>query len=97
MEAALFYPIRVVWTFNVRRINGVESPCVLISVPKKKIKHAVDRVKVRRRIREAWRLQQPANVLPAVDVALTYVAQKVEDYHVIEAAVNKIICKLSEN
>lgn len=58
--SALAYPLRAVWQCNNRRNDG-DAPCkFLISVPKKRLRHAVDRVTMRRRIREAYRLNHAA-------------------------------------
>ncbi len=49
------YPYRVVWRLEE---PSVEPLKVLISVPKRLIRHAVDRNTIKRRTREAWRLQK---------------------------------------
>ena len=56
--SALAYPLRAVWK-RVDERPGREPLQFLISVPKKKLHHAVDRVQMRRRIREAYRLNRP--------------------------------------
>ena len=50
------YPVRVVFLAS----KAVEKPRiqVLMSVPKKKLKHAVDRNRVKRLLREAYRLNK---------------------------------------
>ena len=50
------------------RKPGGEAVQVLMSVPKRRLKHAVDRNRVKRQLREAWRLQQAevlGDALPA--------------------------------
>ena len=55
----LAYPLRAVARNNPRRKS--DAPVAfLISVPKKRLRHAVDRVRMRRLIREAYRLQKGA-------------------------------------
>ena len=53
----LCYPLRMVYGENPER--GGADVQFLISVPKKRLRRAVDRVKMRRRIREAYRLSRP--------------------------------------
>lgn len=70
---------------------------MLITVPKKKFRHAVDRVWLRRRIREAYRLNRDALVpatLPAdayIQMAFIYVGDKKVGYDVIEKKMRKLL------
>ena len=48
------FPLRAVY-LNKERAQGEEAVLVLISVPKKRFHHAVDRNRVKRQIREAYR------------------------------------------
>lgn len=91
------YPIKAVWRRNESR-NG--STQFLISVPKKKIRNAVDRVKIRRRIREAYRLNRSHLVLhdgsAPLDIAFIYLSDSSSSYPAIEKAVIKVLQKISE-
>lgn len=97
--SALTYPLRVVWRRNDQRPRGGEFQ-FLISVPKKKLRHAVDRVTMRRRIREAYRLNRA--LLPEVvegrkvDMAFVYVADGLVPYHMVERSVCKLLKRMSE-
>ncbi|MDE7410627.1 MAG: ribonuclease P protein component [Paramuribaculum sp.] len=80
-SSIMAYPWRCVWRVNNKRTGGINCPKFLISVPKKRRRHAVDRVKMRRRMREAYRLHK--HLLPAdvpVEMALIYVADKETPY-----------------
>lgn len=57
VEGALAYPLRAVWGENQKRSRG-DAVQFVASVPKKRLRHAVDRVLMRRRIREAYRLNR---------------------------------------
>jgi ribonuclease P protein component len=48
------FPLRAVYQMIERRDDHGPAQ-ILISVPKKRFKHAVDRNRVKRQIREAWR------------------------------------------
>lgn len=48
------YPLRAVW-MTTPRAEGAEPVQILISVPKKRFHHAVDRNRVKRQVREAYR------------------------------------------
>ncbi len=72
----------------------------MISVPKKRLRHAVDRVTMRRRIREAYRLARPLFPMPPgtrIDLAFTYVADKLRDYASIEHAMHKLLAKIQQS
>lgn len=62
--------------------NGLEYSRIMVSVPKRHFKRAVKRNLLKRRIREAYRLQK--ELLPAgVDMMIVFNAAEVADYAVI--------------
>ncbi|MDE6525964.1 MAG: ribonuclease P protein component [Muribaculaceae bacterium] len=95
----LVYPLRIVARRNPRRSS--DAPIAfLISIPKKRLRHAVDRVLMRRRTREAFRLNHHDFPLPEgekVDVALVYVANGLTPYPAVENAVKRLLKGLSEH
>lgn len=98
-EAALCYPLRAVWRQNPQRKSDAPIAFV-VSVPKKRLHHAVDRVAMRRRIREAYRLARPLFPMPEgsrLDVAFIYVADKQRQYHSVEKAMHKLLAKIQES
>lgn len=95
----LFYPLRAVARNNPGRSS--DAPVAfLISVPKKRIRHAVERVLMRRRIREAFRLNHRNYALPEgvrIDLAFIYVADAPTSYAKAERAVCRIMQALAEH
>ena len=96
-RGALSFPVRAVWAENPGRVRGA-SVQFMITIPKKRIRHAVDRVTMRRRIREAYRLLRPSMVpdttpMP-VDIAFLYIADRLTDYHRIESAMRRLLVKI---
>ncbi|MCM1517324.1 MAG: ribonuclease P protein component [Pseudoflavonifractor sp.] len=90
------YPLRVVWRVS-QRSDGAPSQ-FLISVPKKRIRHAVDRVTLRRRIRESYRLNRSCLSLPddcRVDMAFIYLDAAIHPYSHIEMSVVKAMQRIS--
>ena len=53
-ESLAAYPIRVIYT-QIEQQQNCAPVQILISVPKKRFKHAVDRNRVKRQVREAYR------------------------------------------
>lgn len=98
-HGALAYPLRAVWRENPRRSSDA-SVQFLISIPKKKLRHAVDRVQMRRRVREAYRLNHHSYPLQEgrrVDVAFIYVAKTLEPYAKIENAMHRLLKKIANS
>lgn len=96
-RSALAYPLRMVWTINMHRRCDAQVQ-FLISVPKKRLRHAVDRVLIRRRTREAFRLNRHAYPLAdgiRADVAFIYVGKTVEPYALIARAMQRLLPRLA--
>ena len=53
------FPLRAVYLFRESPCQSVANIQLLISVPKRRFKHAVDRNRVKRQLREAFRLNKP--------------------------------------
>lgn len=110
-HSVMAYPLRAVWTVNPSRLASLSvdtafkgnrrpacCPQFLIAVPKKKIRHAIDRVQMRRRIREAYRLNR--NLIPSdlpIDIAFVYVAGEVLPYADVLKSVTRILSRISKN
>lgn len=91
------YPYRVIW----RLVEPSTAPLkVLVSVPKRRIRHAVDRNCLKRRTREAWRRTKgPLRSLCAEQdrtllVGLLYIGDHVSHTPRITEAVTKTIERL---
>lgn len=98
-DSALAYPLRAVW-YPRQGYDATSGPALkfLISIPKKRLHHAVDRVMMRRRVREAYRLQRHNFVAPdtgtRLAVAFIYVADKTVDYARVAKAMTRLLTKI---
>lgn len=97
-SATTAFPLRVVWRASER--EGGAPTQFMITVAKKRLRHAVDRVATRRRIREAYRLNRHLLDIPEgvnIDMAFIYLDSAVPSYKKTEAAVTKILQKISHS
>lgn len=97
VKAVLAYPLRAVWGKDLDRTRG-DAVQFVISVPKKRLRHAVDRVLIRRRIREAYRLNRqdyfPDTLDAPLDLMFVYVANTPEPYFKVDNAMKRILRKI---
>ncbi len=91
------YPIRIIYSYAE---PGIFPAAVAISVPKRLFKSAVDRNLLKRRIREAYRLNKPdfyARLIEAnanVQLVILYQHREIVDYHTLQSGLLKGIDKL---
>lgn len=108
------YPLRAVWrVYNADELEKnfrtgvpprIDSMQMLITVPKKKRRHAVDRVLMRRRIREAYRLERlelkqivrQSEEMRLLSIAFIYIAEKNEDFGIVRSRMQKLLGKIRE-
>lgn len=91
------YPWRAVWRGRSESDRRPACPQFLISVPKRRLRHAVDRVRMRRLMREAYRLHRHLlpDPAPALDIAFIYVASELTDYKASVRSIHKILGRIS--
>jgi ribonuclease P protein component len=93
-------PFRFVWDIEENRENVLVKS--LIVVPKKRIKLAVDRNVIKRRAKEAYRLnkQELESVLASknqqLNLAIIYQKQEILDYKIIEEKIKVLLSRLKD-
>lgn len=94
-RVAVSYPLRAVWRTNPTRQKPGAPAQFMITVPKKRLRHAVDRVTMRRRIRESYRLNHgDYAATEPVDIAFIYIAADLQPYARIEAAMRHLLGRI---
>lgn len=82
--------------------NLNEKPKIAISIPKKRIRKAHNRNTLKRRVREAYRLNSHTFKHAAavknlvINIVFVYIATEMEDYHKIEKAVSSCLDELKQ-
>lgn len=97
LRSLLAFPLRTLWREVPEEESAAPVPQFLISVPKKRMRHAVDRVRIRRLVREAWRLNRDR--LPErgrIQIVMIYVAPELLSYRRVERAVVKVMDAISK-
>jgi ribonuclease P protein component len=99
-EAFMAYPLRVV--FLVEPKSDLNPVSVMVSVPKKRFKRAVKRNRLKRLMREAYRLNKFILTEKLVDknlqihIAFNYVSNDELDFAAIEKKMKVALGKLGE-
>jgi len=89
------YPLRVIYV-EKQPVSGAEA-AVLICVPKKKFKQAVKRNRIKRLIREAYRLnkqpllQQLLEKEQGLLISFLFIGNELPDWKTVEGAVAKAL------
>ncbi len=91
------FPIRVLWT--IQSIDPLLLPQVCFAVPKKKFANATDRNLLKRRMKEAYRLQK--HILTeqsyyGIQALFLFTSSEIVDYKSIEKSMIKILKQLKE-
>lgn len=98
VKGAMAYPLRMVYGENPGR-GG--APCkFLVSIPKKRLRRAVDRVTMRRRVREAYRMVRGdvasiAADAPKYDIVFIYVANELVDFQRVHKSMTRLLQTLN--
>ncbi len=94
-------PIRIIWNFEENNDNV--SLKVLIVVSKKRLKSAVDRNIVKRRIKEAYRIQKKQLELflernnQQLNLVIIYQEEEIMNFKVLEQKINLLLTRLITN
>lgn len=99
-KSLMAFPLRAAYRLRPRGEHPVQF---LISIPKKRIRHAVGRVTLRRRVREAYRLNR-RELLQAplgetawgVDIAFVYLDSSLAPYSVINEKMISLLNRIAQ-
>lgn len=88
------YPFRVIYLPNPQSEPHHQA---LFTAPSRNFKRAVDRNRIKRRSREAYRLQKSElNETPKLLIGFIYIAKEIVEYKSISDAVAKAITRLND-
>lgn len=98
------FPLRIVWMLSERSQDDDAVPPVrmLVSIPKKRLRHAVDRNRMKRQVREAYRLNKEIlwKALEAsdkrIDIAFIGIADQPMSSQSVHRSVVKSLVRISE-
>jgi ribonuclease P protein component len=93
-KTVMVYPFRVVYSPGA----NYTANTMLVSVPKRNFKKAVERNRIKRQVKEAYRLNK--TLLPAnahLNMAFLYTARELPNYENIVQKLREICSKISRN
>ncbi len=92
-SSIILHPFKVIYLPSPAESGHHQA---LFTAPSRQFKRAVDRNKIKRRAREAYRIKKSTLLeSPKLLLGFIYIAKKIEDYASIEKAVEKAIHKLN--
>lgn len=91
------YPIRIVYRYTEEA--GIR---ILVSVSKKRFRHAVDRNRAKRQIREAYRLNKHrldniAQASPGMDIAFIWLTDRHQPSQLVTAKMISLLDKIAQS
>ena len=99
-KSLMAFPLRAAYRL---RQPGEHPVQFLISIPKKRIRRAVHRVTLRRRVREAYRLTRRELLVPelartgwGVDIAFVYLDNHPAPYQVIHEKITSLLQRIAQ-
>lgn len=96
------YPVRLIYMQRERKETGNPPAVILVSVPKRHLKRAVDRNRVKRQIREAYRKNKALMTLKLDEdmqqlvIAFVWLDNKVFFTNRVEQCIVNLLTRLSE-
>ena len=98
-RAISVYPLRAV--YRPQTTQSEEKVQLLISVSKRHFRHAVDRNRIKRLIREAYRHNRELLTSQLgdkhIDMAIIWMSDRLCDYSTIESKLRTILQRIAEN
>lgn len=98
-KSIVAFPVRAIYHIRKHEENQPVAS-ILVSVPKRHFKHAVDRNRVKRQLREAFRLNKQMLSLPEkthADIAFVWLDDKHYDTRQVEKRVRKLLVRINES
>ncbi len=99
-KSLMAFPLRAAYRLRPQGDHPVQF---LISIPKKRIRHAVQRVTLRRRVREAYRLTRRELLVPelmqsgcGVDIAFVYLDSIPAPYSTIHEKMTSLLQRIAQ-
>ena len=91
-ETLFRYPLKAYF----RSGNGASAPRMIVSVPKRHFKRAVKRNRLKRLVREAFRLNRNMLEGAEYDFLFVYLGKEMKDYGTVESSIREIFRQVRE-